>query len=79
MCTCIEDLEKKLAEHLTEKKAYKKPIAKVEMMGRAFILTGEVGTRTKTDFEVTLEGQKKKDRVPVFHKFCPFCGEKKAA
>ena len=79
MCNCIDELEKKVAEHLTEKKTYKKPITKVEMLGKRFTLGEGVSIKTKNDFEVTLEGQKKKVKVPVFHSFCPFCGEKKAA
>jgi len=76
MCNCIDELEKKIANHLTEKKAYRKPIKKVEMLGKGFTIGEGVSLRTKTDFEVTLEGQKKKDNVPVFHSYCPFCGEK---
>ncbi len=79
MCNCIDELEKKVAEHLTEKKAYKKPIKKVELTGKGFTLGKNISVRTKTDFEVTLEGQKKKHKVPVFHSFCPFCGEAKKA
>ena len=77
MCNCIKDLEKKIANHLTEKKAYRKPIKKVELKGKCFTLGGsDVSLQTRTDFEVTLEGQKKKNIVPVFHSFCPFCGVK---
>lgn len=80
MCDCIDELEKKMAEHLTETKAYKKPIKKVELKGKGFTLGGNsVSVRTKTDFEVTLDGQKKKDTVPVLHSYCPFCGEKRQA
>ena len=75
MCNCIKELEQRIAEHLTEKISYKKPIQKVEILGKGFTLGDSVSVRTKTEFQVTLEGQKKKDKIVVFHSFCPFCGE----
>ena len=77
MCNCIEEIEEKVKKHLTEIGKYKKPITKVEACGKGFSVDDHFQNVIWHDFEITLEGQKKKPTIPVKHSYCPFCGEKK--
>ncbi len=76
-CTCISDLEKKLLEQCAKNGGYKKSIKSVRMLGTAITFGGnEAKIRTCNQFEIELDGQKKKKLISMFHTFCPFCGTK---
>lgn len=77
MCNCIKELEEKILNHVTENKLYKKPVKKVKMKGQIFSLGDSLTIKTTSDFEIKLEGQKKKPSMSVAHAFCAFCGERK--
>jgi len=80
MCNCINEIENRALEQLKKDSPFPKPVAKVEMQGISFLLTGNnMATRTKQDLAITLEGQKKRPTMPVLHSYCPFCGEKVAS
>ena len=76
MCNCIKEIEVRVLNHLRNKNEYKKPIESVRMEGMGFLMGDSISMNTKTNFIITLTGQKKKHTVPVFHSYCPFCGEK---
>lgn len=79
MCDCVKELEEKIKDHVTKNKIYKKPVKQVRMKDEIYSLTEGLSTKTVSNFEIELEGQKKKQMMPVAHSYCPFCGEKKAA
>lgn len=77
MCDCVNDIEARLLENVKASGRHKKPVLSVSLKGVGFpIVRGELQVRTCSTIEVTLDGQKKKDEVSLFHVFCPFCGEK---
>lgn len=76
MCDCIEDLQQKIKDHCTKNKTYKKPIKRVKIEDKILILGDKLQLKTVSNFEIELEGQKKKPLMPVTHSYCPFCGEK---
>ena len=76
MCNCQSELEALVLEKVNADKRYKKPAIKVTMQGISYVMGGgTVTTQTNTQFEVELEGQKKKPHVPIMHSYCAFCGE----
>lgn len=79
MCDCIEKIEKNIKVAATENRAYKKNIKKVSIKGKVFGIGETVKLITVSEFEVELEGQKKKEIVKVAHSYCPFCGEETEA
>ena len=77
MCECVKELEAKLLENISATKRYKKPVKGVSLNGVGFpIVGGKLMVRTYSDVMVTLDGQKKEERVTMFHTYCPFCGTK---
>jgi hypothetical protein len=77
MCECVKDIEAKAMDSLTTTSIYKKPVHGVSLKGVGFpIVGGKLMVRTCSDLEVTLSGQKKVERMAMFHTFCPFCGVK---
>jgi hypothetical protein len=76
-CNCLTDLKGKLLDHLKQPGRFKKPVKDIEIMGVTLQVTDtNLVTRTYTEVAVELEGQKKRDRSPLMHTFCPFCGKK---
>lgn len=76
-CNCIQEVEKMATEHLHENGKFKKPVKRVKLSGIGFTPNnGIVGTRTYSNLEIELEGQKKKITMPLFHNYCPYCGKK---
>lgn len=76
-CTCVPKLEKKATETFKNSGQFKKPVSKVTMDGVGFaIADSNMELRTFSYLEVELEGQKKLERINLFHTFCPFCGVK---
>lgn len=74
-CTCIKDLEQKLAEHCSEQLGVS---AQVECQDVALILNGNrMVSRLKTAFQVTAQskGFIKGKTIPVTGSYCPFCGK----
>ena len=77
MCNCVKEIEAKALENLTATARYKKPVQGVSLKGVGFpIVGGKLLTRTCSDLEVKLDGQKKVERMTMFHTFCPYCGTK---
>lgn len=77
MCECVKDIEAKVLESLTTTARYKKPVQGVSLTGVGFpIVGGKMLMRTCSDIAVTLDGQKKVEKMAMFHTFCPFCGTK---
>lgn len=79
MCDCVTEIQKRALADMQEKKRYKKQVVNVRMKGVVFpIIENKMSARTRTssELEVELEGQKKRQKVSMFHNYCPFCGEK---
>lgn len=78
MCNCISELEENLKALAEEKGMYKKPIKSVSMAGKTLSIGGnQLNSVVVHDFEIELEGQKKRKTIKIKHSHCPFCGEKK--
>lgn len=78
-CTCITDLENKVTAMLIEQGRFKKPIKRVEMQGVTLkLLEGSAVSATVNVIEIELEGQKKLEKINMFHSYCPFCGVSQA-
>lgn len=77
MCECVKEIEAKVLENVRTTPRHKKPVQGVSLKGVGFpIVEGKILMRTCNDIELTLEGQKKVERMSVFHTYCPFCGAK---
>lgn len=77
MCECVKLLEAEVSANINAIARYKKPVQSVSLSGVGFpIVDGRLLMRTCSDIEVTLDGQKKVERVTIFHSYCPFCGQK---
>lgn len=76
-CNCITEVTEKIKQDLQENPRYKKPVKKIEIIGVGFSLSnaGGVESRLFNPIEVELEGQKKRERLSLFHSYCPFCGK----
>lgn len=76
-CNCLTEINGKLLEHMKQPGRFKKTVRGIEIKGVTIQLTGDsLITRTYSDVEVELDGQKKKEHSPLIHTFCPFCGKK---
>lgn len=77
-CNCISDIERRVKEHVIKNGKMKKPVNDVRMQGVVIGVTdgNDMYTRTANTMEITLEGQKKKETMSMFHSYCPFCGVK---
>ena len=76
-CNCVSELEKKATEKFKESGQFKKPVKRVVMGGVTLAISdSKCESRTVNYLEVELEGQKKIERIAMFHTFCPFCGVK---
>lgn len=73
MCTCINDLTKKLKEHYNGK-FKKKDIEDIKI--NTLMSFDDSPEATYSEAMVSLVGQKKEHSVILKHSFCPFCGEK---
>lgn len=73
-CTCITDLEKTVAETMTEQIGAP-ATAKCESIG--FTFGKAIGIVHLTNFKVTAEkkGWARGKSVPMHASFCPFCGK----
>lgn len=77
MCDCVKEIEAKAMESFATTPRYKKPVQGVSLKGVGFpIVGGKMLMRTCSDIEVTLDGQKKVERMTMFHTYCPYCGTK---
>ena len=76
MCDCIDKLEEKVKEHVVENKQFRKQVVSVSMRGKIISLSDGFKERLSSDFEIELEGQKKREAMPVTWSYCAFCGEK---
>jgi len=75
MCDCIKEIPSKIKEAHPEWKGRK--VQKVQMANVTFPLDrNKISMITNQELELSLEGRKSVDRVPLAHSFCPFCGEK---
>ena len=69
----MSEIENKAFEDLQNFPRFKKPVESVKLKGVGFpIVAGVLSTRTLNALEVSLEGQKKKAEISIFHSFCPF-------
>jgi NMD protein affecting ribosome stability and mRNA decay len=79
-CNCIQEVENKALEIYKNKNRYKKPVVSAEFADIALVFgkqnRTELITKTVSHIELTLEGQKKKERVNIIHTFCPMCGKR---
>lgn len=76
-CTCVSDIEKKVKEKLITSGQFKKPVKTVVMDGVTLAVSdSKCESRTVNYLEIELEGQKKLERIAMFHTYCPFCGVK---
>jgi len=76
-CNCLTEIKGKLLEHMKQPGRFKKAVNGIEIKGITMQLTdNHLITRTYSDVEVELDGQKKKEHSPLMHTFCPFCGKK---
>ncbi|MFC6924307.1 hypothetical protein [Microbulbifer taiwanensis] len=74
-CDCISEIEQRVTQKIKESGDFKKPVKGARMKELGFVLSGSTfTTRTVTNLEVELEGQKKKPLIPMTHNYCPFCG-----
>lgn len=74
-CTCIGDIEKKLADKLSADLSVP---AKVECQNTAFLFgTAKVELAHTTQFKITAQakGYVKGKTMPVTANYCPFCGK----
>lgn len=79
-CNCLTEIKVKLLEHVKQPGRFKKPVNKLEITGTTMLLKDAgLFTRTCSQVEVELEGQKKLETFPLVHTFCPFCGKKQEA
>ncbi|BBE51166.1 hypothetical protein OYT1_ch1619 [Ferriphaselus amnicola] len=75
-CDCLTEIKAKLLEYVTRPKYFKKPVKRLELSGITMLLQdNKFVTRTCSQVEVELEGQKKKETFPMVHSFCPYCGK----
>lgn len=77
-CTCVTDIEKRLVGREFKKEQI---VTKARMINGALIMIKKDGVFqfdliTNSDFEVEVEGMKRKQTQTVNHNFCPFCGVK---
>lgn len=70
MCTCIEDLTKRLREHYDGK--FKNPIESIQLQTCLYFNSGRVATYSEV--KIALVGQKKAETATMVHSYCPFCG-----
>lgn len=76
-CNCLTEVKDKVTEKIKEPGCFKKPVLYTELTGIALAISGNTMiTRTCSVMEITLEGQKKKERMNIVHTYCPFCGVK---
>jgi hypothetical protein len=70
MCNCIKEIEDKMVgrDHKGKK------IKEAQLISAA-IMFGDFKTRTVSEMELTLEGQKKIAKQNIIHSYCPFCGK----
>lgn len=73
-CTCINDLELKLAKKYSGELGAD---ATAECQASGFTIGMSVSVIHKTDFKITADvpGFKRGKTVPVIASFCPFCGK----
>ena len=76
MCECIKTIEQKVFDHIKDDLNYKKPVISVRMKGKMLSLKSQLSLKITSDFEIELEGQKKKPTIPVTWSYCAWCGEK---
>lgn len=77
MCNCVKDIEVRMLENFKSSDRYKKPVQAVSINDVGFpIVDGKLLMLTCSTLEVTIDGQKKKEKVNMFHSYCPFCGLK---
>lgn len=72
MCTCIEDMTKRLREHYDG--TFKKPIECIRLQTFLNFTGGVLGTYSEV--KIVLVGQKKEETAVLAHTYCPFCGVK---
>lgn len=76
-CKCVGEIKSALTKDFTDNPRFKKPVKRVDLLGVGFGIDSKNNFRARTYnvVEIELEGQKKKERVSLFHCFCPFCGK----
>lgn len=71
MCECIKELQ----QNLEGKEIKGKKVVSAKLVTAA-IMFDTFDTRTISEVEITLEGQKKKTIQNIVNSYCPFCGRK---
>jgi hypothetical protein len=75
-CDCLTEIKAKLLEHVKRPGHFKKPVKRLELLGITMLLQdNKFITKTFSQVEVELEGQKKKETFQMVHSFCPYCGK----
>lgn len=74
MCDCLYEIPKKIHDKFPTYN--NKNVEEVEVHHVWLFSDSGMRKGTATDFELSLEGQKKKHSITVNHTFCPFCGKK---
>jgi hypothetical protein len=74
-CKCLPKIEEEIKNTHPEWKGKKVVSVKIPKL---FKFTNPVTTRTASEVEIKVEGQKKIYTVSLEHSFCPFCGVKQS-
>lgn len=73
-CKCLEQLHEEFWEEEGKKPILDKYVA--EQGFRINFKTQKTFVRTYSTMEIRREGRKTKEKMKIWHNFCPFCGEK---
>jgi hypothetical protein len=74
-CNCITDIKNQLLDIKVGPRE-KKAISASILSGAIMRVNNRMELVTTSEFELTLDGQKKKEIQNIVHSFCPFCGIK---
>jgi len=71
-CNCISIFEEELLNY----EGFNKDVLVASLIDVVFIFSPKSERQTITHVEFEIQGQKRKSKTKLIHKFCPFCGKK---